>query len=275
MNPVQDRPSVSPPAPSNPDLVEAMRAVALQDDLETRRILYRALLESVLLVPTPEAPVDLADGGWTRLEEGTQVSLVTAQTPAGELALLAFTDTESLMAWKQAGTHYLALPAASLFRLAQQHGVAVVALNPAGPVGGQVRRQEIEMLARGVSPADASAGMSRVRLPQRTMIQVGPPAEPPLEELVQQWRQVLGQHPEVLAAYYFQLAAGEQEADPTVGLHLARELPRPAVDALMKPLIAVAQAARISYSLGFIVLEGEILEAVRGMVPAFWADGGQ
>jgi len=202
--------------------------------------------------------------------------LVTAQTPAGELALLAFTDTESLMAWKQAGTHYLALPAASLFRLAQQHGVAVVALNPAGPVGGQVQRHEIEMLARGVSPADAATGgLSRVQWPQRTMLQVGPPAGPPPEELVQQWQRVLEHHPEVLAAYYFRLAAGDQEADPTVGLHLAGELPRPAVDALMEPLIAAAQAAQIPYALGFMVLEGKMLEVVRGMVLAFWEAAGQ
>ena len=47
----------------NPQLIAAMEAIAKNDDLDTRRRLYTVLLDSTLVVPTPELPDPWANRG--------------------------------------------------------------------------------------------------------------------------------------------------------------------------------------------------------------------
>jgi len=82
----------------------------------------------------------------------SSVQLLSQRGPKGELIWMAFTDEKALSQWRSAGSHYLVLPGTQLFHMAVENQVDSVLVNCAGPVGGQVSKAEIQMLAEGKIP---------------------------------------------------------------------------------------------------------------------------
>jgi hypothetical protein len=114
---------------TNPRVVQAFHATALDNNLDTRSELYAALLESTLLVPLVEA-ANRTTGIQVTLADGRQAQLVTGRTDKGDPVLPAFTDEASHRAWRPAGGQCVALPALQLFSIALQHNMSMVVVNP-------------------------------------------------------------------------------------------------------------------------------------------------
>jgi hypothetical protein len=140
--------------PSNPELVQAMRNVALNDNRVTRGALYEALLRSVLLVPVATRP---GSPGWKALSQDTTMQFIVTRGHDGQTKLLVFSDSQALQRWKRSGSGFIGLEARTLFSLALQNGFDAVIVNVSGPTGGEITRGELEVLAQGLFPTDAKA----------------------------------------------------------------------------------------------------------------------
>src|SRR5258708_29141016 len=134
---------------NNARLVHAMQAVAMQDDPDTCRELYTAMLDSILLVPTNEQVAP----GIRDIQPGEEIAFITLEVPGGKLAWPFFTHRKALLAW-QSDSKFYGLQAHTIFQLARQYGIDSILINPAGPVGGQVVQWEIAALADGTIPVN-------------------------------------------------------------------------------------------------------------------------
>src|ERR1700753_2823732 len=91
----------------NHALVEAMRAVSVQDTPGRRALLFRLLLESTVVVATPEMS---GEPGMRTAEAGERLSLFTFRD-GDETVLPVFTTAAAVLAWRPGRTAITALPA--------------------------------------------------------------------------------------------------------------------------------------------------------------------
>ncbi len=188
----------------NAGLERVMVEMSKNPDLKLRRILYRELLKSTLLLPTPVWPES------TSAERPLQkLQVVTVPGSTGEAAWLAFTSREALCLWKGVGDcPYVAVEGGPLFTLAVQNRVDHILVNPCGPVGGKITRVELEMLAEGTFPAEGGSQTHGVQAREQTRIRIGKPAHDPDPELVEYLREKLSQSTQVTAGYLVAMAIG-------------------------------------------------------------------
>src|SRR4051812_24792927 len=137
-----------PQGVQNPELLDAVSVVAHDDNPETRRALYNALLNSTLLAPTRDEPGNEAASGWTTAQQDAGIPLVTLRNPQGQIAVPVFTDEGALNAWRPEGGPYIGFRGRDFFKIAQQNNTEAILLNPAGPAGGEITRREITALAQ-------------------------------------------------------------------------------------------------------------------------------
>jgi hypothetical protein len=134
---------------TNPQLLSALHAMEDSNTLENRKAVYRALMQSTLMLPVTESVVDqLASKVGLSFEEST-LRLITRQNESGDLLLLAFTDQDAMAAWRSDVNRYIALEGQELFSLALQNEVSEIIVNLAGPVSKRITRYEIIALALG------------------------------------------------------------------------------------------------------------------------------
>ena len=148
----------SPIDKGNPALVQAMHEVATNDNPDTRKNLYEALLASMLLIPVPELPPGVGPGMQT-LQSGVQLQLVRLIDANKNPISVAFTDTDALKNWDP-NTPFIGLKSVDLFRALFGTDVQELAINPFDPIrkmirpGGRVKRGELELLAKCELPTN-------------------------------------------------------------------------------------------------------------------------
>ncbi len=247
---------------SNPYLLNTMQAVAQDDTSEHREAFYRALLKSVLILPTSERSVEGLAPQKQTLTQDTVADLVVFRNPEGELVLLAFTDRDAVLAWRPEGTPYLALPAVDLFSLAAQNRVSEILINPVGPVRGQLTREEIVTLAQ--SQAAPSTETASEQIPAGTSVLIARPV-PPSDAWIQQVRAALSRAPLIKTTYLFQMKT--PSADPALVLGVRFESQTSTMDqhAAMQTLMEdLGGSLEPRLPLNFIVLEpGDFLKLVQ------------
>src|SRR4051795_2957565 len=123
----------------NTAIVEAMHNVALHDGEDTRALLYQLLLESTLVVATPDAP---ETAGEHTAGAGETMTLSTMQD-GDEIVLPVFTSVRTLLEWRPEGGGYAAMPAQAIFEMVAG-GRGPIPLAPPSPPHGTVPRHEIE-----------------------------------------------------------------------------------------------------------------------------------
>ena len=155
-------------SPQNAELLQAMDKVARADTREHRTALYRALLDSRLLMPTPEIPSELK--GKARevvVPERVNLQIVLINDRDGRSSTAVFTDVEALRNWDP-NTPYLEIASRAYFEMVRQSPVVAIIVNPFDPVrkmirpGGRLMRFEFDSLADGYIPEgtpDATGGM--------------------------------------------------------------------------------------------------------------------
>lgn len=122
----------------NPELVRAMRALAVRRDMDARHRVYVAVMNGAFLVPTdPDAP---APG-----EPRTVDRLGAFPVIAG------FTDHDSLRLWQPRGCPFIQVPGARLVPLAVARKVGSLLINPRGNVGGELYINELQSIAEALA----------------------------------------------------------------------------------------------------------------------------
>jgi type III secretion system (T3SS) SseB-like protein len=197
-------------------LLGAIRAVAERDEPDTRERFYAALLDSRILLPTPDdgAPAAAAAG------DGRVRFFTTPPGEDGSWKILAFTDEGALSAWRPEGARHLELDARALFALAVSTPTAGILLNVAGPAGGELTRREFATLAEGAIPAAAEGPTEEVLLHEGEEVLVTAPAKPPGEAFLGVLRMALEEAGPVRAAWLADVAFGAGERHPAVGVAL-------------------------------------------------------
>ena len=122
--------------PTNPRLLEAMRAAANHQDERTRQRLYAALVNATLLVPIDLQTVDEPPFG--------QLPLALTDGVYG-----AFTDWDALRQWAEEGHPFGLVHGTDFFMHVADQGGSV-RVNPSGSVGGELYPSEVVMMAEAV-----------------------------------------------------------------------------------------------------------------------------
>lgn len=238
-------------SPTNPELIDAMAGVAHNDNGQTRRVLYEALMNSTLLVPTSGEGDDDPQPGWHELAEDTQLQFVVLTNPQGQTALPVFTDEEALRLWQPEGTPYVAFPAPDLFGMALQNNADALVVNVAGPTGGEITRHELSVLAQGTLP-DPDGSMT---IDEDTQVLIGAPSDQP-KELVDSLHDAMVGHPEISAGYLTIMAIGAGEPHFVVGVRFSQVPPEEAISGIMRDLSdAVRPALEPDQYLDFVVVD--------------------
>jgi hypothetical protein len=136
--------------PDNTPLLRAMEESGDDFDQRQHENLYRALLESTLLIPmgfppgTPEAE-ELAREG------RPPIPLTRVHPETGEQILIVFTDQETMLKYKMPGFSYIFVPAVELLRRLNADGAPSL-LVCAGENHLPVNCEEVRELANGRIP---------------------------------------------------------------------------------------------------------------------------
>ena len=125
--------------PSNPRMLATMRAMARHPSNESRRDVYASLVNATLLVPLAGDEVDEGPDSFQVLEllEGLPV-------------FAAFSDWNALRSWSPRGCRYEAVHGSELFEQLLERHCASLLINPGGDLGGELFRNEIEMIVEGI-----------------------------------------------------------------------------------------------------------------------------
>lgn len=117
----------------NPELLRAMRMLALRRDMDARHRVYTMVMNGTFLVPTdPEA---------VTVDEPRTIDRL------GQFPVIAgFTDLDSLRLWQPKGAPFVTMPGARLVPLAVARRVGSLLINPKGNIGGELYINELQSI---------------------------------------------------------------------------------------------------------------------------------
>lgn len=125
------------PTHENPNVIQRMRTLAADRSLRARTRLYHGLVKAKLLVATDAAPADV---------NAPMRSFGTLGTLP---VVAAYTHWDAAVAHDARGPHVLPMSGINLFPLLMTRGVGSLLINPAGPVGGELYKNELWSVAEG------------------------------------------------------------------------------------------------------------------------------
>lgn len=252
--------------PTNDELLAALAEVDDEATGPARGRMYEALLDADLIVPvTGEADaIREADG-----DVDLDVPILTAAD--GRTALSVFSDEEALTRFEPDGMPYVAVGGRALFRLLAGEPPDLVLLNPAGPIGLELERDEIAALGRGRVPTavaddDALEGTQlRIGTPDPDQVPVG---------LVPAIRDALAADPDLVEGYLLTVGSQDGEEDRiALGIAFSGE---PDEDAIRAAFETVAEDLRDHVGdrgIGMFPLGETLLERLRGSVEPLYEAG--
>lgn len=258
---------------ANPDLSVALKSVAANNTPETRAVLYQTLLQSTLIMPTPESE-DLSQVEDPQfLTEDEALTFMTYENDAGGIVMIAFTDEDAALTWEPEGLPYIGLRGLDVILIAAENKVAEIAINPASPEGYRMQQDEIAALAEGESPASETAPPF-VAAPGTTVL-VGPPDEKPPRSWREALTEILTHYPSVESAYLFQLHVPPQGGRNVIGLVLYEGMSAAAQERMMDTMLSeFEENLPTGQALEFVLIDDpDFLRTVQDTVrPVYQAD---
>ena len=124
----------------DPELQTAIDAMNVEDTPSNRKALYEVLSKTTYCLPRSGAA------------DGEAPSVMATVTPEGAIALPAFSDPNALQRWVRKPHSMQVVTADKLFEMAAARGFAEIRINPAGPAGGTLTRDQYTSLAKGLLP---------------------------------------------------------------------------------------------------------------------------
>jgi len=261
---------MNPIEAGNPELEKAMHEIALGDSPENRKRLYSTMLESMFVVPTPAAPSGLQPGVNT-LAKDASIQMIILNDNSGTKITPIFTSVDALRNW-HASVPYIGLGARDMFNIVLGTQVQEIAVNPFDPArkmthpGGRVKRQEFELLAKGVIPTPPG-NVAQIGLKAGEQVMIGVPAKRPSEEVERTLASTAEKIPEIAELYLFQMAAqreGQWSPDKVIGIQLTDSPHEKSIDEIVKQLGGSIQAKTAPGEvLNFMVLQGNFGQTIR------------
>jgi hypothetical protein len=117
-------------ATANPNLIDAIRALSRQRDTPTRNSMYRQMLRARFFLP--------------KNPDGRPTTFGDLQ---GATVYGVFTDSDALRWWNPLWPDREIVSGRSLFPMMARTGLGSLLINPGGRVGGELYRNEVQMLA--------------------------------------------------------------------------------------------------------------------------------
>jgi len=259
-------------APKNPALEAAMTQVTSSDTSANRRRLYEELIRAILIVP---AHGRIGRSGWRKLEKDTDLELVIGEDDEGKPTLPAFTSEEALGRWGEKVGSFVGLPGRELFRIAVDLKVRSVAINPAGPVGGQLLPGELRALAEGQVPEMSGAFVETITVSKLGPLSFKAPKAAPPDEFLERVRDRCGSYPEVRRAYLFTADLGDGREHIMIGIEFARMMKQAEAKGVFKELgSAIGPVIGTNVMVDFMDLRAMgVLAEIASLVPAVFARG--
>jgi hypothetical protein len=257
---------------TNPNLDQALKdlaeATTAEEHAEGRTALYTALMQSMLILPAPEALT--GDGPLAPITEEDELQMVTFETDAGETLLIAFTNEDAALAWEPEGMPYLGLRGLDAVLIAAQNQITALALNPAGPHPYRLQQAEIQALAQGGAPQPPTPTTESLKA--GTTVLISAPGETPPAS----WRaavvEVLTHYPSIERAYFFQLHIPPEGERHVIGLVLYAGMSPAAQERMVKTMLdEFGSLMTADQSLDFVVLDDpSFLQTVQDTVPPIY-----
>lgn len=251
----------------NPALVQAMEAVARNDNAGNRTRLYTSLFGATLFVAVAETPKGLNPGAQT-LTQSHDPQIRSNVDANGIRVLPAFTDIEALRNW-DANTAYLGVESADLFRFVLGNGIQVIVINPFDPAGkmirtgGRITRREIEQLATGAIPANN--GFQKMHIGNEKIL-VGRAEKPPSAALQELLRGKALDLTEIAELYFFQMAREQRPASAVIGVFLNQPADNTRRNQIMRALATAIQShMHLGQFLDFMIIEGSFTLYIRSI----------
>lgn len=193
------------------ELLARMRALSQEDSPANRASFYQALLAANLVVPTSRPlACERDESGAAILPQDEPIPLITVENDAGERAMLAFSDSAALRAWR-AGAESVPLAAHTLFAIAVQNDFDAVVLNIAGPDGGDLSRREFSMLVQGMLPLAENEHGAEALLAAGGRVSLAALSAAPSDALLEAFRSAAAAHPEIRELWLFRIAIGQSD----------------------------------------------------------------
>lgn len=227
--------------PTNDELLEALVAVDEDATSDARSRMFTALLDATLVVPVTNAGEAVRAGA-----QDLDLDVPVLTTADGRTALPVFTDEDALSRFDDEDTAYVGIVARTLFRMLAAEPPDLLVLNPAGPVGLELERDELAVLAEGrVPPPSSDDGLApeddgpapeaqlRIGVPQPEDVPVG---------LVPAARDALAADPELVEGYLVTVATEDGDGSQlALGIVFAGD---PDEDAIRTAFTTVGEAIR-------------------------------
>lgn len=246
-----------PPPPENPELRAVMAALSAARGQHAAARLFRALAESLLLVPVRAAS-----------EQGAELAVVSEVH--GRPALHAFTHLGAVEALLARETPTVAIQAPRLARTALSIADATLLIDPGSPVAGRLSRRDLELLRDRLAPGPEGLA---VPLPGAGMRLFA--AEWLTAELSRALRGAAAGIPSILALHAFEGAFAEGERHPLLGVELD---PARAAGERRQALASLSQAARAQLppdtTLDVAELTPAMLDQLDALGEPLWRRGG-
>ena len=237
------------------ELLAAMEAATEGGDAPVRAAIHDVFRDAVVIVPISDAQV----------ADEPEVRAVRRED--GRLSVLAFTDAGALRNWTSDPVRWATVYGRSLASLAVERDVYSVALNPAGPYGGELITSELKALAESdgfdIRAVDPASGMASMSVRADAGYELQPSADFP-SDLIEVARRALQGRTDVLRAYALE---GKTEKVPrwyTVGVQLAPGAEGSAVAAAMGTRLPSGRR------LDVLPLDPGLHESLAGKIDPFW-----
>jgi hypothetical protein len=219
-------------------LLDAMFRAAKDESPAAQEAVYRALIDAALLMPIPEEEQAGAEG-WTMTTEPVKVKFISAPPEKdGTWRFLAFSSEGALTKWRPQGCRYIAMRGRDVFRMLMETEAAGLAIDVAGPWGGELPRTIVQLLAEGTIPIEAKEGSLRLERTAETKVEIGALDAPPPETLVRALREAAARVPVVTAISLAQMTSAGGEPHLTAGVGLGVDLAAEGVQMAMEALVS-------------------------------------
>lgn len=202
-----------------------------------------------------------------RYGQGAEPEARAARLPDGRVFVFAFTDADALRSWAEGPIRWAAVRGPDLAAVAVESGAQCLALNPAGPFGGELNTAEVRALADtegfDVHAVDPGSGLTSMAVRGDAGYELRPSTGFP-SGLIEGVRRALEGCTDVVRAYPLESTIATGRRSYTVGLELAPEAAAPTVAAAICARLPAGQ------QLDVVALENPLREHLSAQVDPIW-----
>lgn len=255
--------------PNNSDLINAINEVANNDNPKTRQILNKLILKSDFMIPT-SAEKDFKKTQIKIAKKNKPVQILITKNPEEKSIIYAFTDNKSLLNWTPEGCNCYIFHSYDIFSFALYNNIESIVINPAGPIGGEISHDDIEMLAHGYINSPHSFDHSQVWMPGGVKYKVRMFNEKARPDLKNSLNRILRSYPNIVAGYLLEQVIEKSLPHLVLGVEFSEELSSQQLEEIMSNLIKeIEPLFKEKYVRLYVLKKGDTFINKNEMKPIF------